>query len=48
MGNMERFPRLLSALKMGKPVVVLEPGWRVKGVHRVERPERSSRNLLSG
>ena len=40
-GEYGTLSEIALGLKMGKPVVVLEPGWRVKGVHRVESPKEA-------
>ena len=40
-GEYGTLSEIALGLKMGKPVVVLEPGWRIKGVHRVESPEEA-------
>jgi uncharacterized protein (TIGR00725 family) len=40
-GEYGTLSEIALGLKMGKPVVVLEPGWKIEGVHRVKSPEEA-------
>lgn len=40
-GEYGTLSEIALGLKMGKPVVVLDPGWRIRGTHRVESPEEA-------
>lgn len=40
-GEYGTLSEIALGLKMGKPVVVLEPGWKVEGVHRAKSPEEA-------
>lgn len=40
-GEYGTLSEIALGLKMGKPVVVVEPGWKIEGVHRVKSPEEA-------
>jgi predicted Rossmann-fold nucleotide-binding protein len=40
-GEYGTLSEIALGLKMGRPVVVLEPGWKVEGVHRAKNPEEA-------
>ncbi|RXA18451.1 TIGR00725 family protein [Methanosarcina sp. MSH10X1] len=40
-GEYGTLSEIALGLKMGKPVVVLESGWQIKGVYRAESPEEA-------
>ena len=40
-GEYGTLSEIALGLKMGKPVVVLEPGWEIKGVHKANSPEEA-------
>jgi uncharacterized protein (TIGR00725 family) len=40
-GEYGTLSEIALGLKMGKPVVVLEPGWKIEGVHRTKSPEEA-------
>jgi len=40
-GEYGTLSEIAFGLKMGKPVVVLEPNWEIKGVHRAKSPEEA-------
>ncbi len=40
-GEYGTLSEIALGLKMGKPVVVLEPGWKIEGVHRAKNPEEA-------
>jgi uncharacterized protein (TIGR00725 family) len=40
-GEYGTLSEIALGLKMGKPVVVLEPSWKIEGVHRAKSPEEA-------
>lgn len=40
-GEYGTLSEIALGLKMGKPVVVLEPGWKIEGVYRAKSPEEA-------
>jgi len=40
-GEYGTLSEIALGLKMGKPVVVVEPGWKIEGVHRAKSPEEA-------
>jgi uncharacterized protein (TIGR00725 family) len=40
-GEYGTLSEIALGLKMGKPVIVLEPGWKIKGVYRAKTPEEA-------
>jgi uncharacterized protein (TIGR00725 family) len=40
-GEYGTLSEIAFGLKMGKPVVVLEPGWKIEGVYRAKSPEEA-------
>ncbi|HEY3362058.1 MAG TPA: TIGR00725 family protein [Methanosarcina sp.] len=40
-GEYGTLSEIALGLKMGKPVIVLEPGWKIEGVYRVKSPKEA-------
>ncbi len=40
-GEYGTLSEIALGLKMGKPVVMVEPGWKIEGVHRAKSPEEA-------
>lgn len=40
-GEYGTLSEIALGLKMGKPVIVLEPGWKIEGVYRAESPKEA-------
>lgn len=40
-GEYGTLSEIALGLKMGKPVVMVEPGWEIEGVHRAKSPEEA-------
>ncbi|MGB9939018.1 TIGR00725 family protein [Methanosarcina sp.] len=46
-GEYGTLSEIALGLKMRKPVVVLEPGWKIEGVHRAKSPEEAVELVFS-
>jgi predicted Rossmann-fold nucleotide-binding protein len=40
-GEYGTLSEIALGLKMGKPVIVLKPGWRIEGIYRAKNPEEA-------